>query len=588
MTAAPAERTDQAADRSTDPDSSAAQSPTVLELTADQVAQHPDNVRDPGRDLKALTASVAQVGVIVPLIVVPVHAVPQHDFPPGTTHVAVDGNRRQAAARAAGLPLPCIVRADLASARDTAVTQAVTGLMRDGLTVTEEAGAVQTMLDLGLTAAVIGRATGRSRPQITAARKAAALTGDAADAAAGYHLSLDQLAVLADWQHDPDAVARLLDAAPRGQLPHVVARLQIEHREHAVYARVAADFTGRGLAITTDYPRAWGSAGPMPLSALRASTDTWEPLTVDQHADCPGHVAHLDVTIDPRDPRENEQDHDDGDDDSDEDGQIRDDTDADARIQITYACADPAGYGHLSRYGATRLPDTEQPDGEDDDGRAERHAREADERRTARRTLIRLNKEADAAQTVRREFLRHSLTVKSRHKAMTTWALTRVLHRDRTVARWLNEWDHPPVLGELLGCDDAHAVSAAAAAPPTRHPVMLWTYVAAAYEHEFRRDAHRCVDPDRAAYLRHLAALGYPLSAVEQTVIDQVSTPSVESDSDEPDPRDPDSFAADEFTARIADLASDEPAAPTQDASVGVADDHPDDPGSAVTPLTDA
>ena len=82
----------------------------VLELTPDQVAQHPDNLRNPGRGIKELTASVAELGVLVPLIVVPVGAVPQHEFDPGVTHVAVDGSRRQAAARAAGLPLPCIVR----------------------------------------------------------------------------------------------------------------------------------------------------------------------------------------------------------------------------------------------------------------------------------------------------------------------------------------------------------------------------------------------------------------------------------------------------------------------------------------------
>ena len=53
---------------------------------------------------------MAEVGVLVPLIVVPVAAVTrEHDWPAGTTHVAVDGNRRQLAAQAAGLPLPCVV-----------------------------------------------------------------------------------------------------------------------------------------------------------------------------------------------------------------------------------------------------------------------------------------------------------------------------------------------------------------------------------------------------------------------------------------------------------------------------------------------
>ena len=52
----------------------------VIELPTERVAPHPDNIRDPGRDLKALTASVREVGVLVPLIVVPVAAVPGHEF----------------------------------------------------------------------------------------------------------------------------------------------------------------------------------------------------------------------------------------------------------------------------------------------------------------------------------------------------------------------------------------------------------------------------------------------------------------------------------------------------------------------------
>ena len=114
----------------TDPVDVAPNVTVVIELPPDQVAQHPDNLRDAKRGIRQLTASVSEVGVLVPLIVVPVQAVPGHDFEPGVTHVAVDGNRRQAAARAAGLPLPCIVRPDLASARDTALTMAVTGLPR--------------------------------------------------------------------------------------------------------------------------------------------------------------------------------------------------------------------------------------------------------------------------------------------------------------------------------------------------------------------------------------------------------------------------------------------------------------------------
>lgn len=117
----------------TTPDTAPDQSATephaeqVVTLTAEQVAQHPDNLRDPGRDLDALAKSIREVGVVVPLIVVPVDQV-AGDWPAGITHVAVDGNRRQAAAARVGALLPCLVRSDVADVKATARTRTRTRL----------------------------------------------------------------------------------------------------------------------------------------------------------------------------------------------------------------------------------------------------------------------------------------------------------------------------------------------------------------------------------------------------------------------------------------------------------------------------
>ena len=86
----------------------------VIRLRPEQVGQHPDNIRDASRDIPALAASIREVGVLVPLIVVPVDTVPVDtvpgDWPTEVTHVAVDGNRRVAAAAQTDAGLPCIVR----------------------------------------------------------------------------------------------------------------------------------------------------------------------------------------------------------------------------------------------------------------------------------------------------------------------------------------------------------------------------------------------------------------------------------------------------------------------------------------------
>ena len=216
------------------PDHTPTADEVVIRLRPDQVGQHPDNIRDAGRDIPALTASIREVGVVVPLIVVPVDAI-EGDWPVTVTHIAIDGNRRVAAAdRIAGASLPCLVRDSVTSAQETAKIMAVTGLARDGLTGREQAHAVQTMLDLGLSQAAIGRATGMKPATVKTAKTAAALTCDADDQASGYDFTLDQLAVLAAHQHDDAAVALLVGAAKRGPgtFDHAVARLR-QDREAA-------------------------------------------------------------------------------------------------------------------------------------------------------------------------------------------------------------------------------------------------------------------------------------------------------------------------------------------------------------------
>lgn len=193
------------------------------------------------------------------------------------------------------------------------------------------------------------------------------------------------------------------------------------------------------------------------------------------------------------------------------------------------------------------LPDEDVPPDADEQARADRLARQEQARaeararaerqaRDARRELIRLNKEADAAQSVRREFLRSCLTAKPRHKQMAGYALRQLLGRDRTVTDWFNDhpWPtgEPAVLAEILGDDP---VATALASPAARHTVMLWAYVVAAHEKDMPRDAHRDHNPGRADYLRHLAALGYIPADVEQRIVTNVY-PDTESEPDaEPD-----------------------------------------------------
>ena len=487
----------------------------VIELHPDAVAQHPENIRDASRGIKELTASVAEVGVLVPLIVVPVALVPGHDWPETVTHVAVDGNRRQAAAAAAGLPLPCIVRADLATAKATARTMAVTGLVRDGLTATEEAHAVAALFDAKMSGAAIGRAIGRSTAQVKTARRAAQVTADITQRA-DYPLTLDQLAVLADHQDNPASVAALLDAAPRGLMDHVVARLRAQQAEDTAVAAavgpVCAELASNGVTVLEDEPNIYTPGGPRAVEDLSNDDEGREPFSAESHAGCPGSAAYVAAEYYPADPD--------------------DDQPEEVEVTVLYVCTDPAGFGHKSLRWADRNPTPgpgspaiEPAEGETGGDTAARLAREqeaeAEAKKAQRRELIARNKQADSAQEVRRAFVRQCLAVKSKHKAMAGWALERVIQRDPTFCRWAGEYySRPAILAELLGGDPRQVT---ADTPAARHGLILWAQVATANEEDLPRDAHRERSPSRARYLQHLQSLGYVLSDVEQMILDNAA-----------------------------------------------------------------
>src|SRR6266567_7868747 len=78
----------------------------------------PANPREALEDLAELEASIRELGVLEPLVVVTVAAHRAGGWPgvgAAATHVLLAGHRRHAAAAAAGLAaVPCVVRDDLA------------------------------------------------------------------------------------------------------------------------------------------------------------------------------------------------------------------------------------------------------------------------------------------------------------------------------------------------------------------------------------------------------------------------------------------------------------------------------------------
>ena len=124
----------------------------IMMIPIEALEHHPDNPRKDLGDLKELTASIKESGVMQNLTVVPN---PNDD----ETWWVVIGNRRMEASKAAGLKeLPCII-SDMDHKTQVA-TMMAENMQRVDLTLTEQAGGVQMMMDLGMDAKEISKRTG--------------------------------------------------------------------------------------------------------------------------------------------------------------------------------------------------------------------------------------------------------------------------------------------------------------------------------------------------------------------------------------------------------------------------------------------
>ena len=200
-----------------------------------QLAAHPGNVR---RDLDLspdFLASVQANGVLVPLRVTP-----------GSDggYRVIDGHRRLAAAIQAGLAeVPADIAADRAGDEPGQYLDMWTANRHHApLTVLEEADALFSARDAGAAKTRIRKSTGLKAPQLDAALSAARLSQDtrAAVDALPQDLTLEDLAILAEFDGQDEAIARLTQAAGWGQLAGTPGRAAPPGTRRPRRARAAA------------------------------------------------------------------------------------------------------------------------------------------------------------------------------------------------------------------------------------------------------------------------------------------------------------------------------------------------------------
>jgi ParB family chromosome partitioning protein len=183
---------------------------------------------------------------------------------------------------------------------------------RANYTMLEETAALFAAQEAGASRTRIRKATGRTAAHVKTAVTAGGLAaGTRARAAeANPDVTLEDLALLAEFDTDQDASERLLTCLEHGYpLEHAAERIRQDRAEAAEHERICGELDAAGVPVTDGLPdgAAW----------LTSLTHDGQDLTPETHAPCPGHGAAF-RTWNPTEP--------------------------------SYYCTSPAAHGHASRW----------------------------------------------------------------------------------------------------------------------------------------------------------------------------------------------------------------------------------------------
>jgi len=361
---------------------------------------------------------------------------------------------------------------------------------RNPLTPLEEAGALFAAREAGATKTRLRKAAGLTSASVNGALAAARLSDETRATVQGLdeQLSLDELAVLAEFDGDPDAIARLTVAASCGILEHEAELLRQARAEQAEHQRIRSELEGAGFAITEILP-----ANGQYLTMLCQDGDD---LTPDSHAACPGRgVFFRSYDL----------------------------------LTPVHFCTSPGQYGHTFRHvgqsrpaaadgrAGTPFPDGGTPDPADTD--------------PSPRLVIQGNREWKAAAEVRKRWLATQLFGRrTAPREAAPFVARQLLTMPDPLRSGLAAAHSMVSFTEITGRGDRDWLEICDTAPAGRVPLVMLGPIAAAYEHAmtdgegrntWRTDRYSpCPRTEAAGYLRFLASIGYPLSGIEQAVAD--------------------------------------------------------------------
>lgn len=409
--------------------------------------------------------SIRQVGVLTPLL-----AWRDQD---GGVHVRA-GQRRVLAAREAGIATVPVYVVD-AGDDDTArriVEQVIENDQREALTDADRIQAWRALELEGLSASAIAKRTGTKRDRVKTGL-AVVQSATATEAVSDAGLTLDQAAILLEFDGDGDTVAELTDVATTnpGYFPVAVERARQDQAAREAKEKVEQQEAAKGHRILDERPNHHGTA-PYQVWLLR--TADGEPVDPVDIQGKPGVAVYVATYYG---------------------GEARPDYYVDDPAALGYTLREDAGYGSGSVQSGPKT----------------------DEQKAERKELIANNKEWDAAERVRREWLTQFLARKTTPKNAQT-----VIAEALTTARWKvadGLTCGSSTAKALLGIEDAgfgDQVAEYLTEHPNRAVHVTLAVVLGGIEQNTSRQTWRSPSPDTAWYLRTLADWGYPLCPVER------------------------------------------------------------------------
>lgn len=167
-------------------------------LSVSQVRPSSLNPRADVGDVSELADSIRAKGIIQPL------TVREHPSIDGDFEV-IAGHRRLAAAKKAGLlSIPCIVDASIKDDKTVLQTMLIENVQRANITKSEEAAAIQGMLDLGMNINQVAKSIGRKHETIESRVKLAGMSERTQKLVDSGNATLDRVVKVDEFKNHPE------------------------------------------------------------------------------------------------------------------------------------------------------------------------------------------------------------------------------------------------------------------------------------------------------------------------------------------------------------------------------------------------